>query len=63
MKFEESFYRDTKYHNINSSIDSQEKIYMINNSSYEIFLYEKDNQLHIVGYTLDYKYLVEEEIN
>lgn len=63
MKFEESFYRDTRYHSINSSIDSQQKIYTSNTSSYEIFLYEKDDDLHIVGYTFDYKYLVEEEIN
>jgi hypothetical protein len=62
MKFEEAFYRDTGYHSINSSIDSQQKIYTINNPNYEIFLYETDDELHIVGYTFDYQYLVEEEI-
>lgn len=62
MKFEENFYRDTKYHNINSSIDSQQKIFTNNNPNYEIFLYEKDNNLHIVGYTFDYQYLIEEDI-
>lgn len=63
MKFEEGFYRDTGYHSINSSIDSQQKIYIINNPNYEIFLYAVDDELHIVGYTLGYEYLIEEEIN
>ena len=63
MKFEEGFYRDTGYHSINSSIDSQQKIYIIKNPNYNIFLYETDDQMHIVGYTLGYEYLIEEEIN
>lgn len=35
----------------------------MNKQDYEIFLYKTDDELHIVGYTSDYNYLVEEEIN
>jgi len=66
MSFEESFYKDTKYHEINSSIDSQQKIYTnnsrVNGTTYEIFLYQVKDEINIVAYTFDYSYLIEEEI-